>query len=83
MSDARVVTDAALLGVCDQLSDDALSALERAAADDATDAPPESVLDELTSVGQGLLSGLFSHEEGRLQVLDAVELERHERHGGG
>lgn len=81
MSDTRVVTDVALLGVCDQLSDDALSALARA-ADDNADIPPASVLDELTSMGQGLLSGLFSYEGGRLQVLDAIELERHERHGG-
>jgi len=80
LSDARVLTDVVLLGVCDQLSDEALAALARAADDDA-DVPPDAVLDELTSTGQGLLHGLFSYEGGRLQVLDAVELERHERCG--
>lgn len=84
MSDRRVLTDVALLVICDELSDAQLAAL--AVFAENTEELPDSLgsmlAGELTSAEIGILMPLFRTEAGRLQVFDAVGLERHARRGG-
>lgn len=79
LSDERLMSDIALMGVCDQLTDEGLAVLNACAEEDAP--LPKHIAAQLTDAGAELVRTLLKNEYGRLQIIDAVAIEVQERGG--